>query len=342
DYPISWLYPARVAPSHWMEHIPFAMALIDMVRPRVFVELGTYYGASYCAFCQAITHLGLSTQAYAVDTWKGDAQNGYNGTEVLDSLKAYHDPLYGSFSRLIPSTFDEALGHFPDGAIDLLHIDGYHNYESVTHDFETWLPKMSDRGVILFHDINVREFDFGVWKLWAKVKDCYPSFEFSHQHGLGVLAVGPNCPEALYPLLEAPEEEQARIRAFYFHLGQRITGHWERSLLRATLAAQLEEVRAALTAQLEKERAAHATQLAARQAPVAAQGEKGRAALAAQLEKERAAHATQLADRQATLMARLEEERAALTAQLEEERAAHATRLADRQAAITSLRNRLA
>jgi hypothetical protein len=240
DFPICFEHPARLASSAWIEHIPFAMSLTAWLRPAVFVELGTFTGVSYCAFCQAIARLGLKTKAYAVDTWEGDPHNGSNGQEILKGLRAYHDPRYGSFSRLLPSTFDKGLPRFPNGSIDLLHIDGYHVYEAVKHDFETWLPKMSDRGVIVFHDITVREKDFGVWKLWEELKQHHPFFEFFHCHGLGVLQAGKESPDALSPLFNASARKAARIRAFYFRLGRRLSLQWETDRIVANLKREQE------------------------------------------------------------------------------------------------------
>ena len=217
---VSFWTPEHAVPTAWTEHAPFAFWLVDAVRPRELVELGTHYGYSYLAFCQAVQRLQLSTNCYAIDTWKGDHHAGFYGEEILAGLIAIHDERYAGFSRLIQSTFDEALPHFGDGTIDLLHIDGRHGYEDVLHDFETWLPKLSDRAIVLFHDTNVRERGFGVWKLWAELRERHPSFEFAHGHGLGVLQVGSVMAEGVRPLFEADAEARNAIAAFYSRLGR--------------------------------------------------------------------------------------------------------------------------
>lgn len=223
NYPILFEVPKWLTPgSAWHEHIPFAMYLMAILRPAKLVELGTLAGDSYCGFCQAVAALELPTQCYAIDTWRGDEHAGFYGEEVLLELRAHHDSLYGDFSSLIQSKFSDALPQFEDGSIDLLHIDGLHTYEAVKEDFEAWLPKMSQRGVVLFHDTCVRENNFGVFRLWEELSAKYLHFEFKHGYGLGVLAVGRKQPEEMRALLCLDEEAANNLRQFFFRLGNEV------------------------------------------------------------------------------------------------------------------------
>jgi hypothetical protein len=132
-----------------------------------------------------------------------------------------HNRRYDGFSRLIRAEFSDARAQFADGSIDLLHIDGFHSYEAVRQDFESWLPKLSDRGVILFHDIAEYGRGFGVHRLWSELREQYPHFEFAHGHGLGVLGTGQNLAGPVNALFEAtldPASADA-IRTVYRRLG---------------------------------------------------------------------------------------------------------------------------
>ena len=223
-----FLRPARTGvESAWYGHVPFAQWLVTATRPRLLVELGTHNGVSYAAFCGAVVQAGLDTRCYAVDTWQGDEHAGQYGNEVYEDLRAFHDPLYAGFSELMRCTFQDALAHFADGSIDLLHIDGLHTYEAVRDDFLSWRPKLSPRGVVLFHDTNERRADFGVWRLWAELREAYPGFEFLHSHGLGVLAVGPDMPEGLRALCDAGPAAIALFRDRFGQLGERWMQHFE-------------------------------------------------------------------------------------------------------------------
>ncbi len=197
-----WQPTRIVQPDPWTGHIAIAFWLVKVVRPSTFVELGTHTGNSYSAFCQAIAELRLSARAFAVDTWKGDEHSGQYGEEVFTDVHRFNDSLYANFSTLLRTTFDDARRYFAANSVDLLHIGGTHSYEAVRHDFDCWRDTLSNRGVAVFHDTNVRERDFGVWKVWQELAAQYPSFEFFHSNGLGILGVGVEQEPALRQLFE--------------------------------------------------------------------------------------------------------------------------------------------
>ena len=233
----SFWVPDLLSDSAWLAHAPFAFWLIDALRPRCVVELGTHSGFSFFSFCQAIARLDLGTRAFAVDTWKGDEHAGFYGEDVFEKVQE-RNRAYRGFATLMRSTFDAALSRFEDGSIDLLHIDGLHHYEDVEHDFASWRPKLKPDAVVLFHDTQVREREFGVWRLWRDLSARFPAFEFLHGHGLGVLCPGA-IPDGLKSLMSADDEARAATRAAYGALGSAVVERQRASALDAGLDALL-------------------------------------------------------------------------------------------------------
>jgi glycosyltransferase involved in cell wall biosynthesis len=226
------LSPAFVCPPEqvgqqlgWLEHLPFVFWLIETLRPRVVVELGTRVDCSYFALCQAVQALGLETRCYAVEIRNCEEHAGYYGEEVYQQVRTGHDRLYSAFSSLIRSSFDEALAHFSVGMIDLLHINDCHYYRDLKDDFDSWLPKLSNRSVVLLHKVNICERDVGVLAPWEKLRARHPSFEFVHGHGLGVLGIGSRLPGPIRELLAATAREEAttHIRNAYARLGSTVS-----------------------------------------------------------------------------------------------------------------------
>ena len=66
------------APNSWVGHLPFAAWVINEVKPKIFVELGTHTGNSYFSFCQSVDESRLATNCYAVDTWQGEVLSANN------------------------------------------------------------------------------------------------------------------------------------------------------------------------------------------------------------------------------------------------------------------------
>lgn len=241
--PAAFQWPKYLAESGWMEHAPFAFWLIDVVRPKTLVELGTHNGHSYFAFCQAVASLELDTTCYAIDHWKGDEHAGFYGKDVFTRVQKYNNRHYADFSRLIRSDFDSALKYFSNKSIDILHIDGRHFYEDVKHDFESWRPKLSDHAIVVFHDTNVRERNFGVYKLWDELRSEFPSFEFTHGHGLGVLGIGTHPPARIVDFFTITEDPTVavEVRQVYARLGAAIYKDFDAKVTKSHLKEILSE-----------------------------------------------------------------------------------------------------
>jgi GT2 family glycosyltransferase len=231
--------PATVFDSTWVEHAPFAFWLVDVLRPRALVELGVWTGFSFLTFCDAVVASGLDARCVGIDTWEGDAHAGPLSPDVADVVAA-RAARYGDAAELVRATFDDAAPRFPSQSIDLLHLDGLHTYEAVRHDVDTWIGRLSDRGVLVLHDSAVTGRGFGVGAVVDELRRDHPVFSFEHGFGLAVVGVGHDLPAPLARLvsLGARSAEAEAVRAAYTRLGAGISDElrFESSLRRLTHA----------------------------------------------------------------------------------------------------------
>ncbi len=121
-------------------------ALYDLARActgrGVIVEIGSWKGKS--TICLGLgSRAGVSLPIYAVDPHAdyrfGDFQRNVERAGIADLI------------RPIASLSQPAAEHFEE-PIELLFVDGSHEFELVLEDFEKWVPKVVDGGWVAFHD----------------------------------------------------------------------------------------------------------------------------------------------------------------------------------------------
>ena len=185
--------PMMLVYSPWTGHKRFAYDYVRFIKPKVIVELGSYYGCSAFSFLQAVKDGSLESEFYGVDTWAGDdyTQTDYK-EDIYGAYKDINDKCFsGVNSTMLRMTFDEALDSFLDNSINLLHIDGSHSYDDVKHDWLTWKDKVKEDGVVFFHDVG-EDLLFGEKMgshiFWEELKAEMPyTLEFGFSNGLGIL-----------------------------------------------------------------------------------------------------------------------------------------------------------
>src|SRR5919108_1568201 len=121
-------------------------ALYDLARScrgdGVIVEIGSWKGKS--TVCLGLgSQAGSSVPVYAIDP-HADYRFGDFKTNVERAGIA-------ELVRPIPSLSHAASDGFGE-PIELLFVDGSHEYDLVLEDFERWVPKVVDGGWVAFHD----------------------------------------------------------------------------------------------------------------------------------------------------------------------------------------------
>lgn len=121
-------------------------ALYELARAcsgkGVIVEIGSFKGKSTICLGRG-SQAGASAPVYAVDPHTDGRFVEFMGNVERAGITELVRPV-ASLSQAAAADFDEP--------IELLFVDGAHQYELVLEDFERWVPKVLDGGWVAFHD----------------------------------------------------------------------------------------------------------------------------------------------------------------------------------------------
>ena len=119
----------------------------------VIVEIGSWKGKSTIWLASG-SRRGAGARVYAIDPHTAESDN-----LATQSAVPTYDEFIANVRRagvadlVVPlvTTSAEAARTF-DGPVELLFIDGAHDYANVARDFELWFPRVVPGGTIAFHD----------------------------------------------------------------------------------------------------------------------------------------------------------------------------------------------
>lgn len=176
-----------IKPVQVRDEIAELLAILDKLKPRALLEIGTANGGTLFLF----TRVAISDATIiSVDLPGGPFGGGYPRWKI---------PLYKSFTRdgqkifLIrsdshnPKTLNQVKEILGNGRLDFLFIDGDHTYEGVKRDFEMYSPLVRKGGIIAFHDIVPHPPETGceVNRFWNEIKRNYRYLEIVKDWGQG-------------------------------------------------------------------------------------------------------------------------------------------------------------
>lgn len=160
-------------------------AFLDFLADReiqTVLEIGTASGGTLYAWARA---LELSESIYVINL---PEETSYDGPRFGQGLSEWDMKFYSQFSDEIDFKFIPRNSHDEEtkstlenqlsgDELDLLFIDGDHQYEGVKSDFEMYSSYVRDGGIIAFHDINHPAEHIEVGEYWEEIRDDYDTME---------------------------------------------------------------------------------------------------------------------------------------------------------------------
>lgn len=186
-----------IRPAQVQEEILELLRILDEIKPKVIIEIGTARGGTLFLFSRVASE---DATIISVDLPGGKFGGGYPEWKI-PLFKAFRLPSQKLHLIRADSHSQETLEKVKNilnsREVDFLFIDGDHTYEGVRRDFEMYGTLVQEGGKIAFHDIvsGPKGWVGEVPEFWREIKDTYISKEVVKDWdrgrcGIGVLEVG--------------------------------------------------------------------------------------------------------------------------------------------------------
>lgn len=151
--------------------------LVHWLKPNTIVELGTSLGVS-------TLYQQLANPSAQMISVEGRASLHAIACANMERISLEKQPtlLHGTFEDLLPLVFKQL------GAIDYVFIDGDHRYEAVLSLMAQIMPKLSQRSVVVLHDIH---WSSGMEAAWEAVINQYVPSVALDLYTMGILCFRP-------------------------------------------------------------------------------------------------------------------------------------------------------
>lgn len=185
-------FPLDTDTQGWCGHGHILEKYVDLAKPNLIIEVGTWKGLSAIIMAKKLKSLDLESKVLCIDTWLGASEHWDDmfGSESNVGMVQYMEhgmPLglyYQFLANVIrenvtdyivplPSTSRSAAEILALNSIkaDLIYIDASHIYEEVLDDCNNYSKLLNDKGYMIFDDYS------DTWQGVKQAVDIFLQFE---------------------------------------------------------------------------------------------------------------------------------------------------------------------
>ena len=197
----------------WCAHRPFIDYLVPLTCPKTILDIGLVQRHSIAAFSNAMK---ATSRRYGSITGIRPVLD----CETVRQQGIRTAPGYAPDTQILAARLDKAADQIPDESIDIIHIDGCQNAAALNDVLSLFVPKLSDVGVVLIHQIARLDGAGGLWRSWRDLSADRPHLTLPHAAGLGVLGLGYEALEKFSVLFPQSLDKRITLANRFSRLGQ--------------------------------------------------------------------------------------------------------------------------